>query len=66
MRGQGRAVALYAVLLAAAAGMHEAEAAQTWRGLDVAPERRRGAIGEMPASAGRAVPRTRPARRHFP
>ena len=35
---RGRAGALCAALLAAAAGMHGAEAAQTWRGLAVAPE----------------------------
>ena len=38
---RGRAGALCAALLAAAAGMHGAEAAQTWRGLAVAPEHRR-------------------------
>ena len=37
---RGRAGALCAALLAAAAGMHGAEAAQTWRGLAVAPEHR--------------------------
>ena len=38
---RGRAGALCAALLAAVAGMHGAEAAQTWRGLVVAPEHRR-------------------------
>ena len=40
MRHRGRAVALCVALLAAAAGMQGAEAAQTWRGLAVAPEHR--------------------------
>ena len=40
MRYGGRTGALGAVLLAAAAGMHTAGAAQTWRGLSVAPEHR--------------------------
>ena len=40
MRGRGRTGLLCAVLLAAAAGMHAAGAAQTWRGLAVAPEHR--------------------------
>ena len=40
MRDRGRAWALCAALLAVAAGMHGAEAAQTWRGLAVAPEHR--------------------------
>ena len=37
MRYRGRAGALCAALLAAAAGTHGAESAQTWRGLAVAP-----------------------------
>ena len=40
MRDRGRAGALCAALLAAASGMHGAEAAQMWRGLAVAPEHR--------------------------
>ena len=40
MRHRGRAVALCVALLAAAAGMQGAEAAQTWRGLAAAPEHR--------------------------
>ena len=40
MRDRGRAGALCVALLAAAAGMHGAEGAQTWRGLAVAPEHR--------------------------